>query len=130
MNALEELDEALGKHPTSPEYECLEAVLLYFSTIGCTVVKKNSGRGMFDLSPTFVTLPKSITRWNITINGDVISAEIELDIHDRWHNRNCKTLSISLTDPESLPKLLAHMQKHSKFLRGGLSNHIPVIKAV
>ncbi len=104
----------------TPEEEAQQASYNYFLEIGC----EGSRRGRQPV----VRLPQAVDEWSIDVEGEyLVIAKVLLD---RWSEKRACRFKITLSDPESLPRAMAHMQKHSKFLRGGLGNHIPVIKAV
>lgn len=63
----------------------------------------------------------------VDVDGDILT--VEKVLRERWTEKRAKTFKIPLSDPESLPKVLAHLQKHTKFLRGGLGDYIPKLKA-
>lgn len=109
-----------GPPPLTAEEEAQQGCYTYFLELGC----EGSRRG----SRPVVRLPNGVDEWSIEVDGDKLV--IEKVLRDRYSESRAKPFTVPLSDPESLPKALAHMQKHTKFLRGGLGDYIPKIKAV
>lgn len=109
-----------------PINEVLVAVYDYFLSIGCMGYKDKYDDG----HRVFVQLPYSKDRWELDLNGDTLTIRW---YQSRWNNANQgmtkkgQTFRVSLADPESLPKAFAHMEKYSRFLRGGTNG--PMLKA-
>lgn len=109
--------------PTQQD-DILTAVTGYFNSIGCSV-----GLGRMNTNRA-VRLPNSATVWNFLIEDEYLI--VKAVVIRPWDatDRQQKLFKIALSDPDSFPKILAHMEKHSKFLRGGTNHTRFVPKAV
>lgn len=92
-----------------------KAVAEYFTEIGCWVLSHEYW--------STIRLPLATTCWSIDFIGDLVYLT-ETKAGFRRTDRD--PFKISVTDPDSFPKMLEHMQKKSKFLKGG-TNHKPFI---
>ncbi len=98
-----------------------QVVLEYFSQIGCDIHKGASNR-----YHSLLRLPLATTEWTLRVKDELIT----IDLYKSWFDKKKQQpMYVNLSDPDGLPQLLAHMQKHSKFLRGGIGKTIIPIKA-
>ncbi len=114
------------KDTLTAEDEAAAASFQYFLSIGCRGCE-NVGSGF---RPYLIRLPNAREEWGMAVCGDVLVVERYAEPryrHGKNSARYTKLFKVLLADPDSFPKVLAHMQKHSTFLRGGTNQlrHIP-----
>lgn len=124
-----------GPAVTPGEHEILNGLRIYFAEIGCHVqprpklAEMTTPEMMRALNkPLLVVLPYSQDAWAIEIEGDTINCWMDQS-RDGTQRATVPVFKIPVSDPQSLPKLVAYMQRKSKFLRGGLRNEIPKVEA-
>jgi hypothetical protein len=86
----------------------------YFLSIGCNTTKR---LGRFE-DHILIKLPLGIDDWRVDIEGDSVSL---MKLRDQ---RRANVTKFNLLDPDCFIHMFNHMEKHSKFLRGGTSNKI------
>ncbi len=125
--------------PVTDKEQILNGLRTYFSEIGCHVEPRpvptqmtlaEYARDMGE-RPFKVSLPYSQDVWTVELDQAPIEPTVVCWLHVyKGHERQFShEFKVPLSDPDSLPKMVAYMQKKSKFLRGGLSSKIPKVEA-
>lgn len=90
-------------------------VMVYFRATGCqSYIEERRACG-------YLSAPLSPTKWWVFVDDDTITITPE-GHYPQDKGIKKRTLSVSIADPQSLPKILAFINAKSKFLRGG-TNH-------
>ncbi len=107
----------------TPYGQAVEGTYNYFIGIGCEGLRRCRG------STPIIRLPGGVDEWSIDVNGDLLVVEKVAPNTNGRAATVAKRFQVPLADPESFPKILAHLQKHTKFLRGGTNANRFIPKA-